>query len=50
MVGLAFAAVLVRETALAWLAAIALYGLWQRDWRRAGRMERPSVASPLGSG
>ncbi len=36
MVGLAFAAVLVRETALAWLAAIALYGLWQRDWQRTG--------------
>jgi hypothetical protein len=36
MVGLALLAVLVRETALAWLAAIALYGLWQRDWKRAG--------------
>ncbi|OYU36348.1 hypothetical protein [Novosphingobium sp. PASSN1] len=36
MVGLALLAVLVRETALAWLAAIAVYGLWQRDWKRAG--------------
>lgn len=37
MVGLALLAVLVRETALAWLAAIAVYGLWQRDWKRAGQ-------------
>ena len=36
MIGLALLAVLVRETALAWLAAIAVYGLWQRDWKRAG--------------
>lgn len=35
-VGLALVAVLVRETALAWLAAIVLYSLWQRDWQRAG--------------
>jgi hypothetical protein len=35
-VSLALVAVLVRETALAWLAAMALYGLWQRDWKRAG--------------
>ncbi len=36
MVGLALLAVLVRETALAWLAAIVVYSLWQRDWKRAG--------------
>lgn len=36
MVSLALMAVLVRETALAWLAAMVLYGLWQRDWKRAG--------------
>jgi hypothetical protein len=36
MVVLALLAVLVRETALAWLAAIVVYGLWQRDWKRAG--------------
>ena len=36
MVGLALLAVLVRETSLAWLAAIVLHGLWQRDWKRAG--------------
>lgn len=36
MVGLALLAVLVRETALAWLAAIVVYGLCQRDWKRAG--------------
>lgn len=36
MVGLAFLAVLVRETALAWLAAIVLMALWERDWKRAG--------------
>lgn len=35
-VGLALLAVLVRETALAWLAAMVLYGLWQRDWKRTG--------------
>lgn len=35
-VGLALLAVLMRETALAWLAAMVLYGLWQRDWKRAG--------------
>ncbi|MBX9663361.1 hypothetical protein [Novosphingobium sp.] len=34
-VGLALMAVLVRETALAWLAAIALHALWQRDGKRA---------------
>ena len=33
---LALMAVLVRETALAWLAAIVVHGLWQRDWKRAG--------------
>ena len=36
MVGLALLAVLVRETALAWLAAMVLHALWQRDWKRAG--------------
>ena len=36
MVLLALAAVLVRETALAWLAAIVLVGLWKRDARLAG--------------
>lgn len=36
MVGLALLAVLVRETALAWLAAIVVHSLWQRDWQRAG--------------
>lgn len=36
MVSLVLLAVLVRETALAWLAAMVLYGLWQRDWKRAG--------------
>ena len=36
MVGLAFLAVLVRETALAWLAAIMLVALWRRDWKLAG--------------
>ncbi|GEN99559.1 hypothetical protein NSE01_13920 [Novosphingobium sediminis] len=35
MIGLAFLAVLVRETSLAWLAAIAVYAVWQRDWKRA---------------
>lgn len=35
-VSLALLAVMVRETALAWLAAMVLYGLWQRDWKRAG--------------
>ncbi|KUR72135.1 hypothetical protein AQZ52_02180 [Novosphingobium fuchskuhlense] len=35
-VGLALLAVLMRETALAWLAAMVLYGLWQRDWKRTG--------------
>ncbi|MBX9884933.1 MAG: hypothetical protein K2X68_08165 [Novosphingobium sp.] len=35
-VGLALLAVLVRETALAWLAAMVLSALWQRDWKRAG--------------
>lgn len=35
MVGLALLAVLVRETALAWLAAMVVYGVWQRDWKRA---------------
>ncbi|WP_421836266.1 hypothetical protein [Novosphingobium sp.] len=34
-VGLALLAVLVRETALAWLAAILLMALWQRDGKRA---------------
>lgn len=34
-VSLALLAVLVRETALAWLAAMVLHGLWQRDWKRA---------------
>ncbi|BEU98939.1 hypothetical protein [Novosphingobium olei] len=36
MVGLAFLAVLIRETALAWLAAMVLVALWRRDWRLAG--------------
>ena len=36
MIGLALLAVLVRETALAWLAAMVLHALWQRDWKRAG--------------
>jgi len=36
MVLLALAAVLVRETALAWLAAIVLVALWKRDWKLAG--------------
>ena len=36
MVLLALAAVLVRETALAWLAAIVLVALWKRDARLAG--------------
>ncbi|MEI6643384.1 MAG: hypothetical protein WCL10_15220 [Novosphingobium sp.] len=36
MVLLALLAVLVRETALAWLAAIVLAALWKRDWRLAG--------------
>jgi len=36
MVLLALAAVLVRETALAWLAAIVLVGLWKRDWKLTG--------------
>ncbi|WP_225207486.1 hypothetical protein [Novosphingobium huizhouense] len=36
MVGLAFLAVLVRETALAWLAAMVLVALWRRDWKLAG--------------
>ncbi|MCW1382049.1 hypothetical protein OLX02_04365 [Novosphingobium sp. KCTC 2891] len=35
MVALAFAAVLVRETAIAWLGAIVLVALWQRDVRKA---------------
>ena len=35
MIGLALLAVLVRETALAWLAAILLMALWQRDAKRA---------------
>lgn len=35
MVLLALLAVLVRETALAWLAAMVVYGVWQRDWKRA---------------
>lgn len=35
-VTLALLAVLVRETALAWLAGMVLYGIWQRDWKRAG--------------
>lgn len=35
MIGLALVAVLVRETALAWLAAILLMALWQRDAKRA---------------
>jgi hypothetical protein len=34
-VGLALLAVLIRETALAWLAAILLMALWQRDGKRA---------------
>ncbi|MFM9935810.1 MAG: hypothetical protein ACKVOL_06385, partial [Novosphingobium sp.] len=36
MVLLALAAVLVRETALAWLAAIVLVALWKRDGKLAG--------------
>lgn len=36
MVALALAAVLVRETALAYLGAILLVALWLRDWRKAG--------------
>lgn len=36
MVLLALAAVLVRETALAWLAAIVLAALWKRDMKLAG--------------
>lgn len=35
MVALAFAAVLVRETALAWLAAIVIVAAWKRDWKLA---------------
>lgn len=35
MVTLALVAVLVRETALAWLAAIVLFALWKRDARLA---------------
>ncbi|WP_298189785.1 hypothetical protein [Novosphingobium sp.] len=35
-IGLALTAVLVRETALAWLAAIVIHAVWQRDWKRAG--------------
>ncbi|MCH7629214.1 hypothetical protein [Novosphingobium sp.] len=35
LVLLAFAAVLVRETALAWLAAMVLVALWKRDWKLA---------------
>lgn len=47
MVGLALLAVLVRETALAWLAAIVLNGLWQRDWKRAG-MAAAAIALAAG--
>jgi hypothetical protein len=36
MVALALAAVLVRETALAWLAAIVLVALWRRDAKLVG--------------
>lgn len=46
MVLLAFAAVLVRETALAWLAAMILVALWKRDWKLAGM----SAAAIAGAG
>ncbi|KPF87885.1 hypothetical protein [Novosphingobium sp. AAP93] len=47
MIGLALLAVLVRETALAWLGAIVLHGLWQRDWKRAG-MAAAAIALAAG--
>jgi hypothetical protein len=47
MVTLALAAVLVRETALAWLAAILLLALWKRDVKLAG-MALAAVALAAG--